>query len=207
MNTLITERKPELVAGAGTEPAKTRFRMSERSAMITAFGAFAVLLGLSVLGSMAISSANEQQATASFESRKLEVTKSLNERLATYTQVLRGGLGLFAASTAVDRGEWKAYVESLEIDKRYPGIQGVGYAELIQPADMPAYLESVRADGFPDFTVRPDGARELILPLLSWSHSTPGTGRLLATICIPRSPGAQQWTALVTRMTLRFPAK
>lgn len=61
MNTLITERKPELVAGAGTEPAKTRFRMSERSAMITAFGAFAVLLGLSVLGSMAISSANEQQ--------------------------------------------------------------------------------------------------------------------------------------------------
>ena len=26
---------------------------------------------------------------------------------------------------------------------------------------MPAYLESVRADGFPDFTVRPDGAREL----------------------------------------------
>lgn len=74
---------------------------------------------------------------------------------------MRGGLGLFAASTAVDRGEWKAYVESLELDKRYPGIQGVGYAELIQPADMPAYLESVRADGFPDFTVRPDGAREL----------------------------------------------
>jgi signal transduction histidine kinase len=47
------------------------------------------------------------------------------------------------------------------LNKRYPGIQGVGYAELIQPADMPAYLESVRADGFPDFTVRPDGARGL----------------------------------------------
>ncbi len=70
-------------------------------------------------------------------------------------------MGLFAASTAVDRGEWKAHVESLELNKRYHGIQGVGYAKLIQPADMPAYLESVHADGFPDFTVLPDGAREL----------------------------------------------
>lgn len=161
MNTLITERKSDLAFEAGAEPAKTRFRMSERSAIISAFSVFAVLLGLSVLGSVAVKSANDQQAMASFESRKLEVTKSLNERLATYTQVLRGGLGLFAASTAVDRGEWKAYVEALELNKRYPGIQGVGYAELIQPANMPAYLASVRADGFPNFKVRPDGAREL----------------------------------------------
>lgn len=161
MNTLITERKSDLVSDVSAEPAKTRFRMSERSAIIAAFSVFAVLLGLSVLGSVAVKSANERQATASFESRKLEVAKSLNERLATYTQVLRGGLGLFAASTAVDRDEWKNYVEALELNKRYPGIQGVGYAELIQPADMPAYLDSVRADGFPDFTVRPDGAREL----------------------------------------------
>ena len=110
MNTLITERKSDLASNTSAEPAKIRFRMSERSAIITAFSVFAILLGLSVLGSIAVKSANDRQAAASFESRKLEVTKSLNERLTTYTQVLRGGLGLFAASTAVDRGEWKARI-------------------------------------------------------------------------------------------------
>ena len=55
---------------------------------------------------------------------------------------------MFAASTGVDRGEWEAYVEALELYERYSGIQGVGYAELIQPADMSAYLEFIGADGF-----------------------------------------------------------
>jgi hypothetical protein len=59
MNTLITERKSDLVSDVSAEPAKPRFRMSERSAIIMAFGVFAVLLGLSVLGSVAVKSAND----------------------------------------------------------------------------------------------------------------------------------------------------
>jgi signal transduction histidine kinase len=161
MNTLITERKADVAPGGDASAGNRRARMSERSAIAVAFGAFTVLLGLSVLGFVAVQSANDRQAGAAFESRKQEVVKSLEDRLATYTQVLRGGLGLFAASTAVDRGEWKAYVDALELNKRYPGIQGVGYAEFVKPSDMPAYLETVCADGFPNFTVRPEGERPL----------------------------------------------
>ena len=140
MNTLITERKPHIDPAFGAGPAKRRALISERSAIASAFAVFICLLALSVSGYMAVQSASDRQATASFDSRKQEVVKALRDQLATYTQVLRGGLGLFAASTAVDRGEWKAYVDALEINKRYPGIQGVGYAEFVQPADMAAYL-------------------------------------------------------------------
>lgn len=161
MNTLITGRKSDLAAGADVAPAKSSTRMSERTARAMAFGVFIALLGLSAFGSMALKSANDRQVTASFESRKLEVAKSLSERRATYTKVLRCGLGLFAASNAVDRDEWKAYLEALELNTRYPGIQGVGYAEMIRPSDLPAYIDTVRADGFPEFSVRPEGAREL----------------------------------------------
>ena len=89
MNTLIIEWKSDLVSDASVGPAKTRFLTSERSAIITALSDF-VLLCQRFLRAMAIKFANDRQATASFKSRKLDVAKSLNERLETYTQVLGG---------------------------------------------------------------------------------------------------------------------
>lgn len=88
-----------------------------------------------------------------------EVKVRVEERLLAHEQVLRAGAGLFDASSAVERAEWRRFVGHLALDARLPGIQGVGYAALIPRGELPAHLAAVRAEGFPDYTVRPAGDR------------------------------------------------
>ena len=56
----------------------------------------------------------EAKANASFEARASRIRDAIAGRLLDYEQVLRGASGLFAASEAVDRNEWRAYYESLK---------------------------------------------------------------------------------------------
>ncbi len=101
----------------------------------------------------------EAHAAREFAFAAGEVKVRVEERLLAHEQVLRAGAGLFDASSAVERAEWRGFVGHLALDARLPGIQGVGYAEVIQRGDLQAHLAAVRAEGFPDYTVRPAGDR------------------------------------------------
>ena len=48
-----------------------------------------------------------------------------------YEQVIRGGIGLFKSSVHVSRQEFNDYVTNLEVNKHWPGIQGIGYAVML----------------------------------------------------------------------------
>lgn len=101
----------------------------------------------------------EQRAQERFRFQVQDAQFAVRKRLIDYELVLRGGIGLFQASTAVNRSEWHAYVSALQIDTRYPGIQGIGFAKWIAPQDLAAHLDEIRAEGFPDYTLRPPGER------------------------------------------------
>lgn len=95
-----------------------------------------------------------------FEYRSAEISQAIQERLAVYEQALWGGAGLFNASTFVDRNEWRLYVESLNLNETLPGIQGMGYATPVKASEKEAHTVAVRAEGFPDYHIRPDTPRE-----------------------------------------------
>ncbi len=80
--------------------------------------------------------------------------------MTAYEQVLRSAVGLFYASDTVDRSSWKNYVQTLQLDKFYPGILGLGYTARIKPNELDRFTNRVRAEGFPDFTVWPQTARD-----------------------------------------------
>jgi signal transduction histidine kinase len=84
---------------------------------------------------------------------------ALADRLHGYERLLRGARALFAASQAVDRDEWRRYVETLEIERSLPGIQGIGFALLIPKERKQSHEQSMRAEGFPDYGVFPAGDR------------------------------------------------
>ena len=84
----------------------------------------------------------------------------LNERLDNYRDILRGTAGLFAASRSVKREEFFAYVDSLGLEQAYPGIQGVGFSLLIPVREKTRRIEAMRKEGFPQFTIRPEGVRD-----------------------------------------------
>ncbi len=118
-----------------------------------------------------------RNAEQQFELHVRDVVYSIEERLRQHEQILLGGEGLFAASVSVDRAEWRTYVERLHLDRNYPGIQGVGFVQIIKPADLQAHIAAIRAEGFPDYTIHPAGERSLYT---STVYLEPFSGRNLA---------------------------
>jgi two-component system cell cycle sensor histidine kinase/response regulator CckA len=95
-----------------------------------------------------------------FQANAGRVISKTSERLEAYHQILRGAVGLFASSEEVTRAEFRRYVEKLQLGVAYRGIQGVGFSIWIPPDRLEEQVRKVRAEGFPDFSVRPPGPRQ-----------------------------------------------
>lgn len=79
-----------------------------------------------------------------------------------YEQVLRGGVALFKTlKRTPTRDEWRHYVSSLNIQTFFPGIQGIGVSLMLDPSALVGHIESVRKEGYADYTVKPEGKRAL----------------------------------------------
>lgn len=108
----------------------------------------------------AVNTTIHKNAKNKFNLRVEEITNSITERLTAYDQILKGGIGLFAAAkTPVTRDMWKTYVDTLEISKKFPGIQGIGFALKIAPEDREEHIQKIRDEGFPDYNIHPEGER------------------------------------------------
>ncbi|MDD2721226.1 MAG: GGDEF domain-containing protein [Gallionella sp.] len=127
---------------------------------ITAWLVLAVLLVVTLLSCWLTNDHVHKHASDRFEFEVQQDSRAILKRMQGYEQVLRGGVGLFLASDEVTRKDWQAYVSNLQIEADWPGIQGIGYADMVAAVDRDAYITSVRREGFPDFTIRPQGARQ-----------------------------------------------
>ncbi|OOG27561.1 hypothetical protein B1C78_03580 [Thioalkalivibrio denitrificans] len=131
------------------------FRLPRASAVIGVIAAALVLVSWWLTDQAVTRHAEDR-----FEFRTAQIEWQIIERMRAYEQILRGGAALFAASEEVTRDEWRAYVRKLAIQDRYPGLQGIGYTHRIPPEELEAHLIQVRAEGFPDYTIRPRGERD-----------------------------------------------
>ena len=100
-----------------------------------------------------------------FDFRVRETHSRMEERMKAYEQILRGAGALFTASGSVNPQEFHAYVESLHLEYNYPGSQGVGLAAIVPPARKDQHIAVMRAAGFPAYTIRPDGRRDIYAPV------------------------------------------
>ncbi len=94
-----------------------------------------------------------------FDIQANEVALGLERKLLSNTDLLRGVSGLFAASEQVDRHEFRAYVDSLQLRENYPGITAIGFSQWISASDYNQHLRTVRATGQPAYAIRPAGDR------------------------------------------------
>ncbi|WP_068829403.1 CHASE domain-containing protein [Pseudomonas sp. BMS12] len=88
---------------------------------------------------------------------------SVRERMRTYEMVLRGMSGLLAGSDNVSHDEWQRATDQLQLQERYPGVQALSWARYLQADALPAFLESVHAQGRADFQIYPAGERDAYL--------------------------------------------
>lgn len=103
----------------------------------------------------------KDQAEARFERDADVLELRTRNRMNAYEEVLLGAKGLFLVKPNVDRREWRAYYETLQTETHLPGLQGLGWAELIPPEALAEHEERVRAEGFPTYAVYPGGSREV----------------------------------------------
>lgn len=101
----------------------------------------------------------QSNAFKRFETNALEITEAIGDRMAGYEQVLWGTVGFFNASMAVNRQEFRTYVDSLNIQEHWPGIQGIGFSIPVDPADKVLHEAGIRSQGFSDYSIKPEGER------------------------------------------------
>lgn len=114
-----------------------------------------LLVGWSVSGWLFSSLYSERLAAdrAHFWESIKDAESYVAQRMTTYVDALRGGVSLFAASQSVEREEWRAYVNSLKLLDRYPGINGMGVIFPVKASGVSNFIAAVRADGATDFEV------------------------------------------------------
>jgi len=97
---------------------------------------------------------------AQFELRTEQLKTAIVNRMTAYQQILLSSVGLFNATESVSREEWHAYIRQLQLDKYYHGTLVVGFSQYFSPKELPAHLDQIRSEGFPNYTVHPEGQRD-----------------------------------------------
>lgn len=157
--------------------ARTRFlpRLLARGRLI-AWLVLILSLVFTLLSGRHAADGADREAELRFNAAAEDVRDAVRARMNTYEQVLRGGVALFAASVSVERHEWKSFVEATHLERRFPGVQGMGFARLVPAREREAHIRAIRAEGFPDYAIRPEGERAEYAPVV---YLEPFAGRNL----------------------------
>jgi PAS domain S-box-containing protein len=119
-----------------------------------ALAALMVPLMLTLAGAQISRDRLERRREERFTRSVDEIAEAVDDRVAAYRQVLRGGAALFTASPDVGREGWHDYVTGLDIDQRYPGIRSLGYIPHLTPAEVTRFEARLRKEGL-NLAVRP----------------------------------------------------
>lgn len=114
----------------------------------------------------------EDQDQTRFKNYVQQVDERIRSRIQTSIALLRAGTGLFAASDDVNPTEFQNFVQQIELQKNYPGIQGMGFSEKLSLQEQDALIATIRKAGHPDFKLWPehDGERHAIIYLEPEDH-------------------------------------
>ena len=131
-----------------------------------AYAVLVVALLLTGLASYYVRQNVEARERERFEEIVGSTERAVDRRMQTYVDAMLDGRGLFAASESVTREEWSEYVAGSDLERRYPGIQAIAYAEQVPLEEREAHVRRVRGEGFSSYDLRPSGERYEYFPLV-----------------------------------------
>jgi len=120
-----------------------------------------------------------KNVNAQFQEATNIVAKNIQNRFKTYTVIMRGVQGLYKASDDITRAEFKAYVDSLLIEEKLPGVQGIGYAVVVLDQDLPSHVANIRSHGVVNYNIHPAGKRPFYVPILRMEPERDNNERVL----------------------------
>jgi PAS domain S-box-containing protein len=133
-------------------------------------------LGLTLVAAFSMKSGMDRFSELNFESHCGEICTIIANRLDDHARILLGSAALFNVSDKVTREGWRTFSLYQKLEKQLPGIQGIGFSLLIPRADLARHIQDIRSEGFPEYTVKPEGDRELYSSII---YLEPFSGRNL----------------------------
>ena len=97
-----------------------------------------------------------EQDQSNFGRAVQQIQDQVRLRTETSITLLRAGTGLFAASDSVEAHEFERFVEQIELDKNYPGVQGIGFSQRFTAAERAGVSAELKRQGVNNFKVWPD---------------------------------------------------
>lgn len=148
---------------AMTERALARLNTTDDGGRST-LGPTALILILSLLASGLASwvtyrsTITTQQTRFDLLSRR--VAEEVGNIMAPYSLILRAGAGLFSAQRNVDAERWRQFVTTIDPQRNYPGIQGLGFSRVVKATEIDTHTAQMRTS-WPDYELRPKGPRNV----------------------------------------------
>jgi len=90
----------------------------------------------------------------------------IEQRMATYEQMLRGVHGMFAVSGTLDRDQFHDYLKAINLDANLSGVQAVGVVKWVPAADRDAHVAALGGTGVAGYSIHPGGRREAYAPIV-----------------------------------------
>jgi signal transduction histidine kinase/CheY-like chemotaxis protein/CHASE1-domain containing sensor protein/HPt (histidine-containing phosphotransfer) domain-containing protein len=102
----------------------------------------------------------DDDAAQRFENLARSTQYGISARIKSYSDLTRGLAALFQTTDNVTRKQFGQYVASLDIPRYFPAIEALTWAPQVTDAQRTAFVDGVRADGYPQFDIKPPGRRE-----------------------------------------------
>ncbi len=122
----------------------------------------------------------ERHLRDNFDFGLRQTVTRIEQRMASYEQLLRGVRGLFDASDEVTRTDFARYVDALQGGADFAGLRSLSWSPLLDAAQVPALAVAQRAPGQPAWQLHPLApAHERVAPVTYLAPDTGSTGGVL----------------------------
>lgn len=88
-----------------------------------------------------------------FQAASHHITNLIEKELNAHIQLIHSVAAFMNASYEVSRDEWKRYALENHINEHFLGFRALGYAPLIQPSERLKHEQSIRDEGFSNYTI------------------------------------------------------
>ncbi|MCH8509329.1 MAG: CHASE domain-containing protein [Phycisphaerales bacterium] len=93
------------------------------------------------------------------------IAESIEQHFRAHERLLHISRALFDASDDVTREDWEIFVEQLALDENTPGVLALGFVQRVEAGELADFVRQERANGAPDFRVRPHRHADVDEPL------------------------------------------
>lgn len=123
-----------------------------------------LVVGIAALSLMAVSGFQhivQERDEARFRNATEAVQDSIRVRLDAYLSILQSTRSLFLSQAGnVDLATFRAFVSGLDLERRYPGIQGLGFTRRMHAGEVDAVIATAQRQGQEPFRLWPAHARD-----------------------------------------------